>query len=140
MSYVRRQRLSWARIKLSCLWYLYFININLIWVWAKSSILKFLVVYNYRLVSLKGYLLFTFQCTFLIFNSLPWTRFILTQIIVSCQHFFKKFFKSFFDTFLILFVLIFYVQNRFYSQATIRYFNTIILYCQHLFKSFFKKF
>ena len=140
MSYVRRQRLSWARIKLSCLWYLYFININLIWVWAKSSILKFLVVYNYRLVSLKGYLLFTFQCTFLIFNSLPWTRFILTQTIVSCQHFFKKFFKSFFDTFLILFVLIFYVQNRFYSQATIRYFNTIILYCQHLFKSFFKKF
>ena len=140
MSYVRRQRLSWARIKLSCLWYLYFININLIWVWAKSSILKFLVVYNYRLVSLKGYLLFTFQCTFLIFNPLPWTRFILTQTIVSCQHFFKKFFKSFFDTFLILFVLIFYVQNRFYSQATIRYFNTIILYCQHLFKSFFKKF
>ena len=140
MSYVRRQRLSWARIKLSCFWYLYFININLIWVWAKSSILKFLVVYNYRLVSLKGYLLFTFQCTFLIFNPLPWTRFILTQTIVSCQHFFKKFFKSFFDTFLILFVLIFYVQNRFYSQATIRYFNTIILYCQHLFKSFFKKF
>ena len=140
MSYVRRQRLSWARIKLSCLWYLYFININLIWVWAKSSILKFLVVYNYRLVSLKGYLLFTFQCTFLIFNPLPWTRFILTQTIVSCQHFFKKFFKSFFDTFLILFVLIFYVQNRFYSQATIRYFITIILYCQHLFKSFFKKF
>ena len=138
MSYVRRQRLSWARIKLSCLWYLYFININLIWVWAKSSILKFLVVYNYRLVSLKGYLLFTFQCTFLIFNSLPWTRFILTQTIVSCQHFFKKFFKSFFDTFLILFVLIFYVQNRFYSQATIRYFNTIILDFEHLYYSFFK--
>ena len=31
MSYVRRQRLSWARIKLSDLLYLYFKNINLNW-------------------------------------------------------------------------------------------------------------
>ena len=79
MSYVRRQRLSWARIKLSCLWYLYFKNINQVSLKLKLRFFRILVVSKLPLGFSKGYLLFTFQCT-LCSHFFPWTEVILTHV------------------------------------------------------------
>ena len=111
MSYVRRQRLSWARIKLSCFWYLYFVLSNL----YKSFLLQvsltsfldllflafpflFLLIWQYFVLPLRSFslkdLLFTFQCTFS-------SSFFFRTIFIILYHFFfvNTFLKIFFINF-----------------------------------------
>ena len=96
MSYVRRQRLSWARIKLSYFGsYIYsFESIYLKFAFLASFFIL-VVFFYYRWLFLILNLLFTFQCTFFL------NRNVLYYITFHfvCQHFFTLFLKTFFVVF-----------------------------------------
>ena len=103
----------------------------------KARFLKIiiLVVYNYRLVSLKGYLLFTFQCTFLIFT-FPVNSHYFNTVLSTCQHFFKIFFKYFFEVFFKHFFRLNQCTFFAFCFSNENYFNTYLFCCQHFFEIF----
>ena len=105
MSYVRRQRLSWARIKLSCLLYLYFkYKSKLIFILVFSSWVLTLWITFFHLVVLITTAWFLkdivyFSMYFFILNLLVGTLFILAQqvwFVNTFLNFFYLFFVSIF--------------------------------------------
>ena len=143
MSYVRRQRFSWARIKLS----------NLIWLLTSSTLFLsssfrelwfvfssfelrlFIVLYSTVSIWLfdrnslgfSYFSLFTFQCTLaLSFRVLLY----YTKRIIVCQHFFKTFLFYFFEQ-------IFINKYLFFSRVDNDYINTHIDKSQQVFLVFY---
>ena len=112
MSYVRRQRLSWARIKLSCLWYLYFIlsnviNLNLSVFFKLLNFLLFIELKTFKkfyffgtdFLVLKSYRFGLFSKGFTVYFSMYFlVLFCVERNLLYYKYFYfvKCFFESFF--------------------------------------------
>ena len=126
MSYVRRQRLSWARIKLSN--YYLFEFFSLIFNFLKNYLFWYMwLVRSHIPLGLLKDLLFTFQCT----SSSCSTQELLyyTPLIYFCQHFFWIFFNFFISFFV-----------NFSSREVLIYNSTFCCKLSTLFWNFFKFF
>ena len=142
MSYVRRQRFSWARIKLSNLiWLLTSSTLFLLssfrelwFVFSSFELRLFIVLYSTVSIWLfdrnslgfSYFSLFTFQCTLaLSFRVLLY----YTNCIILCQHFLKTFLFYFLEQ-------IFINKYLFFARVDNEYINTRVENCQQLFLLF----
>ena len=152
MSYVRRQRFSWARIKLSnylLISQLYSLGLSTSWsclvisFWKSFKILSnFQVIVLYFLLVLFHLLLIKVRLVFLIshcllFNVLPclflWRLLYYTRGIITCQLFFKIFFKTFNRVFSIFKGSTIFAFQWLFSPTDIEYISTIKNKSQQLF-------
>ena len=131
MSYVRRQRLSWARIKLSILFLSFLTRLNfyfLIFFWF--TFWYFFISKEYRLVfSLKDsivyFSMYFFVCSLCVnetYFSIPFSY---------CQYFFKIFLKYFFISFLrqnkkLVIDVFFYFLFLLFTNSCVLFFNIFV--------------
>ena len=146
MSYVRRQRLSWARIKLSCFWYLYILLYKSsfrflylfsfkfeFWLLDYFSITLVVLLCYYRLV-LKGYCLL-FNVLLLIAEHVLYFSTAHYILSILFWNFFKVFLFIFLCCFLSFFAELFDILTPFFHLVNIfwkiflKYLKSLISTC-----------